>query len=291
MRYAYIIVIGGAALSVLPSFEARSTDDAELESKVEIVGTESADIDARKLTKLPQGTDRILRISVYCSDEMSPEQVDADTVRSTKADGSIDIPLDLLGVPSPEQIPPVPLDRFFNTGRDGELNKRDGDLSKIVYLITARLNHLGYAKPALTEPYGRLGLRTRVAIARYQTAHGLRIDGRASGELLNHILGRQMTPARIAKLLARPQEGVTLDLGLITGQADKNTNCMNPVRTYEYIDVPDLSECQRRKMAGEAGISPLMFHAIACRATTTYEVQPDRKPLFSSPSESKPTTK
>jgi hypothetical protein len=260
MRYAYIIVIGAAALSVLPSFEARSTDDAELESKVEIVGTESADTDARKLTKLPQGTDRILRISVSCSDEMSPEQVDADTVRSTKADGSIDIPLDLLGVPSPEQIPPVPLDRFFNTERD---TKSDGDVFKIVYLIQARLNHLGYAKPALVDD-GRLGLRTRVAISRYQTAHGLRIDGRATGELLNHILGRQMTLAQIAKLQARPQEGVALDLGLITDQADKNSNCLNPVRTYEYIDVPDLSECQRQKMAGEAGISPLMFHAIAC---------------------------
>jgi len=80
------------------------------------------------------------------------------------------------------------------------------DVNKIVYLIQDRLNRLGYARPALLELDGRFGPRTREAIAVYQRAHGLRIDGRASRELLFHIEGRAMSPAQVAALRGPTQE-------------------------------------------------------------------------------------
>ena len=67
-------------------------------------------------------------------------------------------------------------------------------------MIQDRLNRLGYAKPTPLELDGQLGPRTREAIAIYQQAHELKIDGRASRELLHHIERRGMKPAQGAEL-------------------------------------------------------------------------------------------
>ncbi len=76
----------------------------------------------------------------------------------------------------------------------------ENKVNRIVFLIQDRLNRLGYAKPTPLELDGQFGPRTREAIAIYQQAHGLKIDGRASRELLHHIERRGMKPAQGAEL-------------------------------------------------------------------------------------------
>jgi peptidoglycan hydrolase-like protein with peptidoglycan-binding domain len=76
----------------------------------------------------------------------------------------------------------------------------ENKVNGIVFLIQDRLNRLGYAKPTPLELDGQFGPRTREAIAIYQRAHGLKIDGRASRELLHHIEKRVMNPAQVAEL-------------------------------------------------------------------------------------------
>ena len=83
-------------------------------------------------------------------------------------------------------------------------NSTGNSVGKTIYLIQDRLNGLGYAKPTPLELDGQFGPRTRDAIAAYQRAHGIRIDGRASRELLHHIEGRGTIPVQTAEVKVPP---------------------------------------------------------------------------------------